>query len=157
CLLAKAGSGELIGRGIGGPSNIQAVGVENGLRALHYASARSFKAAGLDRATVAGACLGLAGVDRQEGLDVIHGWAARVALADKTTVANDATLLLAAGTPEGCGLAVIAGTGSIAFVRTPTGQIGRCGGWGYLLGDEGSAYMVALTALRAACRAVDKV
>ncbi|HEY2786206.1 MAG TPA: N-acetylmuramic acid 6-phosphate etherase [Fimbriiglobus sp.] len=157
CLLANSDTGDVIGRGVGGPSNIQAVGVENGLKALDEAIDRSFQAAGIPRATVAGACLGLAGVDRQEGLDVIHGWAARVALADKTTVANDATLLLAAGTPEGWGLAVIAGTGSIAFVRTPNGEVGRCGGWGYLLGDEGSAYMVALTALRAACRAVDKV
>ncbi len=157
CLLAKADTGEVIGRGVGGPSNIQAVGVESGLKALDDAIDRSFQAAGIERATVAGACLGLAGVDRQEGLDVIHGWAARVGLADKTTVANDATLLLAAGTPEGWGLAVIAGTGSIAFVRTPAGEIGRCGGWGYLLGDEGSAYMIALAALRAACRAVDRV
>ncbi len=157
CLLANAETGEVLGRGVGGPSNIQAVGVENGLKALDDAIDRSFQAAGISRVTVAGACLGLAGVDRQEGLDVIHGWAARVALADKTTVANDATLLLAAGTPEGWGLAVIAGTGSIAFVRTPSGEVGRCGGWGYLLGDEGSAYMIALMALRAACRAVDKV
>jgi N-acetylmuramic acid 6-phosphate etherase len=157
CLLAKVDTGEVIGRGVGGPSNIQAVGVETGLKAMDDAITRSFHAAGVERTTVAGACLGLAGVDRQEGLDVIHGWAARVSLADKTIVANDATLLLAAGTPEGWGLAVIAGTGSIAFVRTPDGRIGRCGGWGYVLGDEGSAYMIALAALRAACRAVDQV
>jgi HD-GYP domain-containing protein (c-di-GMP phosphodiesterase class II) len=42
------------------------------------------------------------------GLDVIHGWAARTGLADKVTVANDATLLLAAGTPDGDGLLCVA-------------------------------------------------
>lgn len=156
CLLAKADTGEVIGRGTAGPSNIQSVGVDNGLKALGEAVDRAFQAASLPRATVGGATLGLAGVDRQEGLDVIHGWTARVGLADKTSVANDATLLLAAGTPDGWGLAVIAGTGSIAFVKSPDGVVGRCGGWGYTLGDEGSAYLIALNALRAACRSHDR-
>lgn len=154
-LVVRRATGEVIGRGRAGPSNIQAVGVEAGLKALDDSLDRAFLAAGLPRATVAAACLGLAGIDRQEGLDVIHGWAARTALAGAVSVANDATLLLAAGTPAGWGLAVIAGTGSIAFVRTPAGVVGRCGGWGYLLGDEGSGYQIALSALRAACRAAD--
>jgi N-acetylmuramic acid 6-phosphate etherase len=155
-LLARRDTGEVIGRGVAGASNIQAVGVETGLRALDECVDRAFLAANLSRTTVASACLGLAGIDRQEGLDVIHGWAARAALARTVTVSNDATLLLSAGTPEGWGLAVIAGTGSIAFVRTPDGAIGRCGGWGYILGDEGSAYQVTVAGLRAACRAVDR-
>jgi N-acetylglucosamine kinase-like BadF-type ATPase len=156
-MVARADTGEILGRAKAGPSNIQSVGVETALKALDEATTRAFQAAGLDRAKAGAGCLGLAGVDRQEGLDVIHGWAARTGLADKVTVANDATLLLAAGTPEGWGLAVIAGTGSIAFVRSPDGRIGRCGGWGYTLGDEGSAYMIAVAALRAACRSHDRV
>jgi N-acetylglucosamine kinase-like BadF-type ATPase len=154
-MVAEASTGRVIGRGVGGPSNIQAVGVECGLKELDAAIDRAFAAAGLPRSRAAAAFLGLAGIDRQEGLDVIHGWAGRVALADRVTAANDATLLLAAGTPDGWGLAVIAGTGSIAFVRTPAGEIGRAGGWGYLLGDEGSAFQIVLQALRACCRAVD--
>ncbi|MFO0934954.1 MAG: N-acetylmuramic acid 6-phosphate etherase [Gemmataceae bacterium] len=157
CLLAKAETGEVLARGVAGPSNIQSVGVVNGLKSLDESVDRAFSSAGVPRSTVSAACLGLAGVDRQEGLDIIHGWAARVGLANDVSVANDATLLLAAGTPEGWGLAVIAGTGSIAFVRNQQGQIGRCGGWGYTLGDEGSAYFVALTALKAACRAYDQI
>jgi N-acetylmuramic acid 6-phosphate etherase len=157
CLLAKRDTGDVLGRGVAGPSNIQSVGVDNGLKALDECIDRAFAAANLPRAKVAAICLGLAGVDRQEGLDVIHGWAARQGVADAVKVSNDATLLLAAGTPDGWGLAVIAGTGSIAFVRKPTGEIGRCGGWGHLLGDEGSAYQIALSALRAACRSFDGI
>jgi N-acetylmuramic acid 6-phosphate etherase len=157
CRLALRETGAVLGRGVGGPSNIQSVGVEVGLKSLDDAIDRAFAAAAIPRATVAGACLGLAGIDRQEGLDVIHGWAASAGLAAKVTVANDATLLLAAGTPDGWGLAVIAGTGSIAFVRSSDGIIGRCGGWGFTLGDEGSAYLVALNALKLACRAHDRV
>ena len=156
-LLADAVTGAILGRGESGPSNIQGVGVEAALKSLDDAIDNAFEAAGIPRSTVSAVCLGLAGIDRQEGLDVIHGWAARVALADKVLVANDATLLLAAGTPDGWGLAVIAGTGSIAFVKTPSGELGRCGGWGYLMGDEGSAYRIAVQGLRAACRAFDRV
>lgn len=157
CLLADRATGAILGRGRAGASNIQSVGVRAGLAALDECIGKAFADANIPRATVAAACLGLAGVDRKEGLDVIHGWAAKVGLADRVTVANDATLLLAAGTPDGWGLAVIAGTGSIAFVKSPAGEIGRCGGWGHLLGDEGSAYSIALTALRAACRSFDGV
>jgi N-acetylmuramic acid 6-phosphate etherase len=156
-MLANLSTGEILGRGTAGPSNIQSVGVELGLKALDDAIDRAFAQANLPRSKVASATLGLAGVDRQEGLDVIHGWAGRVDLASKMSVSNDATLLLAAGTPQGWGLAMIGGTGSIAFVRKPTGEIGRCGGWGYTLGDEGSAYIIALTALRASARFADGI
>jgi N-acetylglucosamine kinase-like BadF-type ATPase len=156
-LLGLRSTGEILARGSAGASNIQAVGVEAGLKALDDALERAFLSLGRKRGVVASACLGLAGIDRNEGLAIIHGWAKRVDLAGTVSVANDATLLLAAGTPEGWGLAVIAGTGSIAFVKTAEGTMGRCGGWGHLLGDEGSAYRIAVNALQAVCRAYDGV
>ncbi|MBN9519638.1 BadF/BadG/BcrA/BcrD type ATPase [bacterium] len=155
-LLADAATGTVLGRGESGPSNIQAAGVESALRELEAAVAAAFDAAAIPRTKVVAACLGLAGIDLNEGLDVIGGWAERVSLADKLSVANDATLLFAAGTSEGWGLAVIAGTGSIAFTLDRAGRDGRAGGWGYLLGDEGSAWMLGLSGLRAACRAADR-
>lgn len=156
-ILADARSGAPLGRGEAGPSNIQAVGVTAALRELNTAVAGAFRTAKVARGPVAAAALGLAGVDKSEGLDVIRGWADLVQLADKVTIANDATLLFAAGTPDGWGLAVIAGTGSIVLAQDPDGRDARAGGWGYLLGDEGSAFRVGLLALRAACRAADGV
>jgi N-acetylmuramic acid 6-phosphate etherase len=44
---------------------------------------------------------------------------------------------------------------SAAWGRNSSGQIARTGGWGYLLGDEGSGYAIALAGLRAAMRAAD--
>lgn len=155
-LLADAATGRILGRGQGGPSNIQAVGEEAALRELDVAVGSAFAAAGLAYAPVAAAALGLAGIDL-DGSDVIRAWAERVELAGKLSIANDATLLFAAGTPAGWGLAVIAGTGSIAFTRDPTGHEGRTGGWGYLLGDEGSAFRLGELGLRAACRAADRI
>jgi len=156
-VVADAHTGAALGRGEGGPSNIQAVGETAALRELNTAVAGAFRSAKLPRRPVRAAALGLAGVDRDEGLDVIRGWADLVQLADKITIANDATLLFAAGTPEGWGLAIVAGTGSIAFALDRFGKDARAGGWGYLLGDEGSAFRVGLSGLRAACRAADGI
>lgn len=153
-LLAEAASGRVVARGHGGPSNIQAIGEEAALRELEKAVGSAFEAAGLAYAPVAAAALGLAGIDL-DGVDVIRAWAERVELAGKLSIANDATLLFAAGTPDGWGLAVIAGTGSIAFTLDREGKQGRAGGWGYLMGDEGSAFQFGLLGLRAACRAAD--
>jgi N-acetylmuramic acid 6-phosphate etherase len=153
-LLADA-NGSILGRGEAGPSNIQAVGVERGLAALDEAVTKAFAAAGRPRGPVASAWLGLAGADRPEDARLITDWATRVGLAARVEVSGDARLLLAAGTPAGWGVAVVAGTGSIAFGRSPDGRTSRAGGWGYLLGDEGSGYDLAVAALQAITRASD--
>jgi N-acetylglucosamine kinase-like BadF-type ATPase len=70
-------------------------------------------------------------------------------------IANDAELVLAAGTPAGWGLALICGTGSIVYGRSPDGRLTRADGWGHLLGDEGSGYAIGLAGLRAVMRAYD--
>ncbi|SNT60777.1 BadF-type ATPase [Asanoa hainanensis] len=66
-----------------------------------------------------------------------------------STVTNDAALLVpAAGLVSGIG--VIAGTGSIAVAVRPDGSLGFAGGWGWVLGDEGSAPALVREAVRAA-------
>ncbi len=146
----------MLGRGTAGPSNLQAVGKERALAALDEAVDAAFHAAGMPRSSVACACLGLAGADRVDDQSVIREWAERVGLADRVDVTNDAAILLAAGTPQGCGLALIAGTGSFAFGRSADGQRARAGGWGYLLGDEGSGYALVIAGLQAVVRAADR-
>ena len=51
---------------------------------------------------------------------------------------------------------VIAGTGSIAYGRNDRNQAARAGGWGYMLGDEGSGYWIGRAALRAVLRESDR-
>ena len=69
--------------------------------------------------------------------------------------ADDALPVLYAASPDGIGIALIAGTGSLALGQNANGDRARCGGWGSLLGDEGSGYQISLAALRAAVRAED--
>jgi N-acetylglucosamine kinase-like BadF-type ATPase len=86
---------------------------------------------------------------------LIQGWSNQHQLTRNLTVVNDAQLVVAAGTPNGYGVGLICGTGSIAIGRGVDGRMSRAGGWGYLLGDEGSGYDIALQVLRAACQAAD--
>jgi N-acetylmuramic acid 6-phosphate etherase len=150
-----ATSNEVIGRGEAGPSNMQTVGVTRALKAIEDAVAAAFADAGRLPAVVRAAVLGLAGADRPQEKTLVHSWAERYGLAQQVDVVNDAQILLAAGTPEGWGIALVAGTGSIAFGRMPDGRTGRAGGWGYLLGDEGSAYALVMNALQEVAHAAD--
>jgi glucosamine kinase len=49
---------------------------------------------------------------------------------------------------SGPGVLLIAGTGSIAWARGASGDIRKIGGWGHLLGDEGSGYFIGSQAMR---------
>ncbi|WP_426298875.1 N-acetylglucosamine kinase [Arthrobacter sp. R-11] len=71
------------------------------------------------------------------------------------SVVHDSRLLLAAGRTS-TGVAVIAGTGSAAWGKNSTGQEARAGGWGYLLGDEGSGYWLGREAVRHSLRRMNK-
>lgn len=145
----------ILGRGEAGPSNLQAVGVARALESLERAVALAFTAAKIDRGSVLRACFGLAGAGRPVDQKVIRDWALRIHLAGEVEVTGDGALILPAGTPRGWGIAVIAGTGSIVTGRAPDGSISRAGGWGYLLGDEGSGYALVMDALKAVVRGAD--
>jgi len=71
------------------------------------------------------------------------------------TVVNDSELILAGGTPDGWGVALVAGTGSVCLGRTREGRTVRVGGWGPILGDEGSGYQIAVSALRRVTQTAD--
>jgi N-acetylglucosamine kinase-like BadF-type ATPase len=98
---------------------------------------------------------GLAGVGREvnraafERLLARRGWAASVHVRTDVDVAFEDAF------GQGPGLLVVAGTGSVALARTPKGQILRSGGWGSLVGDEGSGYWLGLEGLRAAFQGGD--
>lgn len=148
-------SGALLGVGVDGASNQHTVGFDGATRAIQAAIAQAFARAGLPPTTAAVACLGIAGADRPIDHERFEAWALQQRLARRCVVVNDSELLLAAGTPDGWGVGLICGTGSICFGRTPDGRVGRAGGWGYLMGDEGSGYDIALRALRLATQTAD--
>lgn len=70
-------------------------------------------------------------------------------------IVHDAAIALEGAFEGGSGIIVIAGTGSICFARTTEGRMLRAGGWGYLLGDEGSGHALGIAGLRAVAEAFD--
>ena len=100
-------------------------------------------------------CLGIAGVDRPGEAEVIQGVLRRLGIRREVLIVNDATVALVAGAPDGIGIVVASGTGSIAYGVDRGGKTARSGGWGYLLGDEGSAFWLGHAAVRLGIRAAD--
>ncbi len=140
------------GRGQAGSSNYAAVGLQQAVAQLHLAAEQAAQAAGCPLPLQA-AWLGLAGIDRPEDsallLPHVQSLAAHIRLT------NDAELVLS-GLEQAVGVALIAGTGSIALGRDARGATTRAGGWGHILGDEGSGYEIGRLALQSAVRAADR-
>jgi N-acetylglucosamine kinase-like BadF-type ATPase len=153
--LVDDGAGAIFGRGQSGPGNPRAAGFETAQANIEAAIAAAFADAGLPRTPVAAACFGLAGAGRLVEQERITAWATERQLAKCVRVTGDAEPILAAASPDNCGIALICGTGSLAWGRNRAGEVSRCGGWGYLLGDEGSGYAIARAGLQAAMRAAD--
>ena len=75
--------------------------------------------------------------------------------ADKIVMDSDLYIALAATGEHGAAAVGICGTGSMACGRTEDGRIITKGGFGYLLGDEGSGFRIAQDGLFAAVRAAE--
>jgi len=144
--------GNVLARGVSGPSNYNVVGFDAACSALESA----INMARTDYlGQISALCLGLAGAGRKEDIERLHNWAVHKFPKTAVKVVSDAEVLLAAGAASGPALALICGTGSIVYGRTVTGELIRAGGWGYLLGDEGSGYAIGSAALRAVMQAYD--
>ena len=101
-------------------------------------------------------CLGIAGVDRPDDSVIVAGIMRRIGAHARTLVVNDALVALEAGAPGAPGVVIISGTGSIAYGRNANNEGARAGGWGHVLGDEGSGYWIGRAALRAVLREADR-
>lgn len=141
--------GEVVGRGAGGGGNLLSSPDPHGA----IAAALSEALAGRVPVAVVLSCAGGdRAADRERGLSILG----RLLVPGvAVSVTHDALAALYAGNPSGCGVVLIAGTGSIAFGRNEEGEEQRAGGWGYLIGDEGAAVWLGLEGLRAVANAVD--
>lgn len=104
-----------------------------------------------------GICLGMAGCDSPKDKQVLESFLLPILPKDiKMTIVNDAIVAMRAVLGRMHGILLIAGTGSICFGwNENTGEQARSGGWGHLLADEGSGYMIGLEGLRAILQGVD--
>jgi N-acetylglucosamine kinase-like BadF-type ATPase len=149
------GAIEILARGTAGPANLRSVSAADAWSQCQEAIARAYVAATLAPQPAAAMALGMAGAGSQPHRDAFAAEVGRSGAADRWVVTHDARPLIAGGTAADCGIALIAGTGSLAYCRTEDSIEDRCGGWGSLIGDEGSGYALTIAALRAAVAAWD--
>jgi N-acetylglucosamine kinase-like BadF-type ATPase len=157
---------QVLGRAEAGPSNYQSIDIEATLQSIQSAINNAVEAAIITNTLKINAiCLGLAGIGRATDIEVVKGlvkelqnkklpisWALQPA---NIVICNDALIALVGGIGQPVGVVVAAGTGSIVFGRNHQGDTKRVGGWGYILGDEGSAYKIAIAGMNAALKSYD--
>jgi N-acetylglucosamine kinase-like BadF-type ATPase len=151
CLLAD-GRGTIVSEGRGGGANLHTSGEFAVEKVLHEV----MEAAIGDRdITPAAVCLGIAGVDRDDEARTVRAIMRRIGYKSRIVVVNDALVALVAGAGNEPGIVIIAGTGSIVYGRNAQFEAARAGGWGHIIGDEGSGYWIGREALAAIMRAAD--
>jgi glucosamine kinase len=101
-------------------------------------------------------CFGLAGFISLTGRTWARNTIAALVSGD-LILCGDEEIALDAAFAGGPGILVIAGTGAIAIGRAPNGDLHRAGGWGPILGDEGSGFWIGLESIRAALRGQDRI
>jgi N-acetylglucosamine kinase-like BadF-type ATPase len=146
----------LLASATAGPSNIVRVGELQTRESLHQAVRQACAAAGITPAQVAHTCVGGSGAARPELADIVRAFLAEI-LSTPIDVVGDMQIALEAAFDAGPGVIVIAGTGSIAYGRNSQGKTARAGGWGFAIGDEGSAHWIGRAAVSAVLRASDPI
>jgi len=105
-------------------------------------------------------CFGFSGCDQENDINlykkiIFNSKLSNYINQNKAIICNDSKIGLAAGSDNKNRVMVICGTGSNCYGINELGEEARVNGWDYILGDEGSAYSVAIKALRAIMRAFD--
>ena len=152
CQLADD-TGRVLSEVRGGGANLQAVGELEVEKVLHHVMEEAIGDRGVTPSAI---CLGIAGVDRPDDFAAVRGIMRRIGYKARVLIVNDALVALEAGAPGSPGVVIISGTGSIAYGRNQANEAARAGGWGYVLGDEGSGYWIGRAALRAVLREADQ-
>lgn len=150
--------GTVVGSGIGGPSDHFHIegGVEKNRVAIHRAIAAALEAAGTPPARVTAAGLGLTGAPaRGDQNPVVREIVREVLDPRQIVVAPDYVTNLAGASGGEPGVVLIAGGGAIGYGVAEDGREANAGGYGFLIGDEGSAFDIGLRAISAASRADD--
>ncbi|MCA9264578.1 MAG: hypothetical protein KDA60_12040 [Planctomycetales bacterium] len=164
---------ELITCSVGGSANPATLGIEFTLGRLDELLASILPAVDAPSDTVASVMIGMAGVGQTRFSDHVNGWArSRFSTARHFRVTTDVSMLMTSadvcraaaqlretrsvdlrtiadkGRGQRQSVVLVAGTGSVALTRDVNGVECQAGGWGYLLGDEGSGYWIGRRALQ---------
>ncbi len=148
-------TGRLLGQGGSGTANQATSGAATAVGAIMNAVQTACARAGCRAVDIAAACFGLAGLDRPGDEDIYAVSGRALDLRRAPLLVNDAVIAWAGAAGGRPGVALIAGTGSVAYGRDAGGREHRAGGWGGPFGDEGSAFWIGTEAVRRVLRGLD--
>ena len=154
CLIAD--DAVVLARASTGTVKLMRVSEEQATARLQAMLEQVVSAAGAELSEVTRTCFGLAGLTSSEA----RAWARRIVpamVSGELLLCGDEEIALDAAFRGGPGILVIAGTGSNVVGRAADGTLFGAGGWGSVLGDEGSGYWIGLEAIRVALRAQDRI
>ncbi|MDF2881645.1 MAG: Transcriptional regulator of NagC/XylR family, sugar kinase [Clostridiaceae bacterium] len=148
-------TGNILAEAKGGPSNINSSSIEDVEKVLKDLIFKGISKAGLSQQDCLAVCIGTAGADRENDKAIIEKMIINAGISGKIVVVNDAEIALVGGVGSSEGIILISGTGSICFGRTEGGRKTRSGGWGHIIGDEGSGYDIGIRAIESALKSYD--
>ncbi len=152
--LAVAPDGAVVGRGAAGGGNPNSHPPDIAAKRVAAAVADAVP----DGVSVVACLLGMAGASKLSDpkiVEVFHGALRDVGVTCRMTVVSDAEVAFASGTSAPAGTVVVGGTGSVAVRIVDHRKASQHGGWGWLLGDEGSAYWIGRQAVRTTLRLLE--
>ena len=151
--LVAAPDGRILGTGLAGPSNHihEPGGMERLHNALHQSIMLALQNAGRTVGDITHVSLGMTGA-----ADIAQQIVQQMIPTAAVQSHFDMVTALAGASVAQPGVVVIAGTGSVAYGRLADGREARAGGWGWLIGDEGSAFSIGRAALQSAAHAADR-
>jgi len=153
-LVADA-EGLVLGMGRSGGGNFQSSGVRGASESINSAITLALEQARVERTQVSAACYGIAGADRKKDFRTIKEFLMEITPTPRFILVNDTVIALRAGTSDGVGIGLIAGTSNNAIGMNRKKRIAKVGGLGRPMGDFGSASDIGEYALFSAMRGHD--
>lgn len=154
-LILADGNGDALATVVGDGSALGGVDAKQSAAVIAALARQALEQAELSRETIGTLCAGVAGAGSENASKGLTRALQATDIAEEIIVTTDAHVALDDAFGDAPGIVLIAGTGSVAFGRSPLDVLERCGGWGPLLGDEGSALWLVRRALNAATAAAD--
>jgi len=148
-------AGEALGEFTAPASALRSGDVELSASVIADAVRGALAAAGHGDEMPRSVCAGISGVGREPDRLRVEQALSRLGIADAVAVDTDFSIALDDAFRDGPGVLLVAGTGSVAYGRSPTGSTARCGGWGPICGDEGSGAWIGRRALSIVTAAAD--
>lgn len=145
-------SGEVLSRFTGGSTNPYIVTFDKAMAELQNVLDGLLTPLNDESFSLTSICLGMSGISsvderRRVQLHLLSYFQQRLP-STRIYMRSEAEISLMAVLERQHGILAISGTGSNTYGITQSGDIHRVGGWGHLLGDEGSGYQIGLQTLK---------